>query len=516
MFIFEQHMNKFIKNNNITIGAFIALCLVKVLVECSTSLASKGVSLMRNAIHGTTTGPKTTNAGKGEGKSDANLRSVHTQQHASTTGTYAGRKDSTNNIANSGSGMDRVVPKKPLYKKHGYTVLAIIAITVFAFLAYKNTAVNQINIDADRVVYGKVESGVFEDIIPVRGRVVPATTVYLDAVEGGRVERILVEDGASMKAGDLIVELSNPTLQLNVLGNETRVAEQLNNMRSIELSLEQNRLQHKRNLADIEYQIKLLERQLTREKELLGTGAVAQSQHDDTHDTLNWYKTRRELTLESQASDARMQESQLAFLKTTAVRLESNLEISRQNLENMNVRAPVNGKLSGFDIEVGQSIGRGERLGQIDTPDDFKMTANLDEFYLNRIAIGQVATFDNYELHVKKIYPQVTNGQFEVDFTFVGGQPTAIRRGQSMQMSLQLGDKTEALLIRNGAFYQDTGGQWVFVVSPDGKSASKRNVRMGRRNANYIEVLDGLSSGETIITSSYGGFKDRDSLVLSM
>ena len=256
-------------------------------------------------------------------------------------------------------------------------------------------------------------------------------------------------------------------------------------------------------------------RQLAREEELLGTGAVSQSTYDDTRDTLNWYKTRRELTLESQASDARMQESQLEFLKSTAVRLESNLEISRQNLENMNVRAPVDGKLSGFDIEVGQSIGRGERLGQIDTPNDFKMTANIDEFYLDRIAIGQLATANSYQLRVNKIYPQVTNGQFEVDFKYVGEQPSSIRRGQSMQMSLQLGDETEALLIPNGAFFQDTGGQWLFVVAPDGQTATKRNVRMGRRNAKYIEVLDGLSPGEQVIVSPYGGFKDRDSLVIS-
>ena len=417
--------------------------------------------------------------------------------------------------ARSGAAMDRVVKKTPWYKKHAKSIAIAVVIATGAYWLYQNASERQMNVETERLVLASVSAGVFEDVIPVRGRVIPATTVFLDAVEGGRVERILVEDGTALEAGQLIVELSNPTLQLNVLGNEARVAEQLNNMRSIELSLEQNRLQHKRNLADIEYQIKMLERQLSREGDLLKTGAVVQSQYDDTRDTLDWYKTRRDLTLESQASDARMQENQLAFLKDTSQRLESNLAISRQNLDNMNVKAPVAGKLSGFDVEVGQSIGRGERLGQIDTPNDFKLTANIDEFYLDRIAPEQRATFDGYELTVSKIYPQVNNGQFEVDFKFKGDQPRSIRRGQSIQMELQLGDNTPALLIPNGSFYQDTGGQWVFVVSADGDTAVKRDVRLGRRNARYIEVLEGLNAGDTVITSPYTGFKQMDSLSLS-
>ena len=342
---------------------------------------------------------------------------------------------------------------------------------------------------SDRIAISTVQSGIFEDFIPIRGRVTPAKTVYLDAVEGGRVERILVEDGASLKAGDLIVELSNASLQLSVLGNEARVAEQLNNMRSIELSLEQNRLEHKRNLVDIRYQIKLLTRQVSREQELVKTGAVSQSAFYDTYDTLGWYKSRLALTHESQQSDARMQGEQLVFLKVTTKRLESNLAISRQNLDNMNVKAPVDGKLSGFNIEVGQSIGRGERLGQIDTPNDYKVTAFIDEFYLGRVDIEQQATYDDYAMVVSKIYPQVQNGQFEVDFKFTQAQPSDIRRGQTIQTKLTLGDASEALLIPNGAFYQDTAGNWIFVLTQDGNQAVRRTVRLGRRNSRFIEVI---------------------------
>jgi HlyD family secretion protein len=372
-----------------------------------------------------------------------------------------------------------------------------------------------LSVATDRIAISTVKSGIFEDFIPIRGRVTPAKTVYLDAVEGGRVERILVEDGASMKAGDLIVELSNASLQLSVLGNEARVAEQLNNMRSIELNLEQNRLEHKRNLVDIRYQIKLRTRQVSREQELVKTGAVSQSTFDDTHDTLDWYKSRLALTLESQQSDARMQTEQLVFLKDTTKRLEGNLAISRQNLDNMNVKAPVDGTLSGFNIEVGQSIGRGERLGQIDTPNDFKVTAFIDEFYLGRVDIGQQATYENYAMVVSKVYPQVQNGQFEVDFKFTDAQPANIRRGQTIQTKLTLGDASEALLIPNGAFYQDTGGNWIFVVTQDGKQAIRRTVRLGRRNSRFIEVIEGLEVGEKVVTSPYTSYQDMALLKLN-
>lgn len=416
----------------------------------------------------------------------------------------------------SGAGMDRKVakPLKP-WKTLGWVVLALVVIAVIAYSQLFSNSGKAIKVDSQRIAISPVTSGIFEDFIPIRARVVPAKTVYLDAIEGGRVERILVEDGAELKRGDLIVELSNSSLQLSVLGNEASVAEQLNNLRSIELSLEQNRLQHKRNLADINYQIKLLTRQLSREEELIKTGAVSQSTFADTADTLNWYKERQALTLESQASDKKLQESQLIFLKDTAVRLESNLEISRQNMANMNVRAPVDGKLSGFDFEVGQSIDKGERLGQIDTPDDFKLTALIDEFYLSRVDINQQASYEEFQLTISKIYPQVSNGQFEVDLQFADQQPAGIRRGQTVQTKLTLGDASEALLIPNGAFYQDTGGNWIFVVTTDNSEAIRRPVRLGRRNSRFIEVLDGLEVGERVVTSPYTSYQDMQRLKLN-
>lgn len=416
----------------------------------------------------------------------------------------------------NGAGMDRkiVAQSNPL-KLMAMLIIGAAVLVLLGYWFFSAPVGKTLSVTSERIAISTVKLGVFEDFIPIRGRVTPAKTVYLDAVEGGRVERILVEDGASLKAGDLIVELSNASLQLSVLGNEARVAEQLNTMRSIELSLEQNRLTHKRNLVDIRYQIKLLSRQLSREQALVKTNAVSQSAFDDTRDTLDWYKSRLSLTLESQQSDAKMQQEQLVFLKDTTKRLEGNLAISRKNLDNMNVKAPVDGTLSGFNIEIGQSIGRGERLGQIDTPNDYKVTAFIDEFYLSRVDIGQRATYDDYAMSVSKIYPQVQNGQFEVDFKFTHEQPDEIRRGQTVQTKLTLSDATEALLIPNGAFYQDTGGNWVFVVTQDGSQAIRRIVRLGRRNSRFIEIIEGLEVGEKVVTSPYTSYQDMALLKLN-
>jgi len=249
--------------------------------------------------------------------------------------------------------------------------------------------------------------------------VTPRTTVFLDAVEGGRVEQVLVEDGATVRKGDLIAVLSNTSLQLQVTQSQALAAEQLNNMRTLELQLEQNRLQHKSALAEIDYQIKHLTRELLRQRHLAATSAARQSELQDVEDQLEYNQHRRELTLESQAADARMQETQLTYLHTTTSQLEESVAIGRNNLEGLKVHAPINGKLSGFDIDIGQSIAPGGRLGQIDDPEDFKLTASVDEYYLGRVDLEQKAEFEQgagtASLRVAKTYPQVKNGQFDID-----------------------------------------------------------------------------------------------------
>jgi len=346
---------------------------------------------------------------------------------------------------------------------------------------------------------------------------VPRSTVYLDAIEGGRVERVLVEDGAHVEAGDLVAVLSNTNLQLEVLGREAAVAEQLNNMRTIELQLEQNRLSHKKNLVEIDYQIVRLNRSIDRQRDRARQNLVAQSTVDELEDELTYYTNQRAVTLESQASDAKLQEQQLKQLRDSNDQLLASLEFARGNLADLNMKAPVAGRLSGFNIEIGQSLERGTRIGQIDDPDHYKLTVAIDEFYLGRVDLGQtgVATHNgrDFRVEVTKIYPQVNNGQFEVDMSFTE-EPAGVRRGQTLQVDLTLGDNSEALLIPNGSFYQETGGNWIFVVSANGTEAIKRTVRLGRRNVDFIEVLDGLEPGERVITSPYTGYADMDRLAL--
>ncbi len=418
----------------------------------------------------------------------------------------------------SGQGMDRVVAKKtPWGRKVAYGLGAILAALFIYWLAGMLLGGRSLSVNSQRVMVSDVTVGTFEDFIPVRGRLVPRSTVYLDAIEGGRVEEVLVEDGTLVAAGDPIARLSNTNLQLEVLGREAAVTEQLNNMRTIELQLEQNRLSHKRNLVEIDYQVIRLNRSIDRQRDLAEQNLVSQSTVDELQDELDYYTNRRAVTLESQATDARLQEAQLAQLRSAGEQLETSLAFARKNLEDLNVRAPVDGKLSGFNIEIGQSIERGGRLGQIDDPDGYKLNVQIDEFYLGRVDIGQVATAehgrDEYDLRITKIYPQVNNGQFEVDMLF-DAEPGDLRRGQTMQVRLTLGDNSDALLIPNGSFYQETGGSWIFVVSPDGAEAVKRNVRLGRRNTDFIEVLDGLEPGERVITSPYTSYVGMDRLTL--
>ncbi len=438
--------------------------------------------------------------------------------HAVGSSNETGTSDKARPV--SGVGMDRPIERRRFTAVQLAAGVAALAITVLvAWLLLSADGVRSLTIENTRLVISPVTAGIFEDYIPIRGRVTPLKTVYLDMIEGGQVESRLIDDGAMVETGDLIVVLNNTSLQLDVTRNEAMVTEQLNNMRTIELQLEQNRLQHKRNLVEMDYQITRLTRQVERLENLDNAGVAAKSQLEDSRDELAYYVNLREVTLESQATDSRLQETQLKFLQASAEQLERNLALSRKNLEALNVRAPVSGKLSGLDVEVGQSIQRGGRLGQIDDPDNFKLRVAVDEFYLNRVDIGQTARFDrgrdSFDLTVSKIYPQVKDGQFELDLNFRDAQPSDIRRGQTLQATLILGDASEALLIPNGAFFQDTGGNWMFVVSQDGTEAVKRPVVLGRRNARYIEVLEGLEAGEEVITSPYSSFREMDRLSLS-
>jgi HlyD family secretion protein len=415
--------------------------------------------------------------------------------------------------------MDRHIEKKASPVRFIQIAFAIAVVVILGYWLIQTLGQGRsLSVDSQRIEISTVTEGTFEDFIPLRGRLQPRSTVFLDAIEGGRVEEILVEDGALVRKGDPIVSLSNTNMQLEVLSREAAVTEQLNNMRTIELQLEQNRLAHKSNLIDIDYQIVRLTRNLEREQQLADKNLISRADLDATADELTYFQNRRTVTLESQATDARMQEQQLRQLRQANQQLEASLAFAHKNLDELNIRAPLDGKLSGFNVEVGQSIERGGRLGQVDDPEGYKLNVKIDEFYLGRVDLQQVAVMKKngrtYQLRISKIYPQVNNGQFEVDMLF-DEMPPDQRRGQTMQIHLTLGDSSVARLIPNGAFYQETGGNWLFVVSSDGSEAIKRNVVLGRRNTDFIEVLDGLETGEKVITSPYSNYAGMDRLGLS-
>lgn len=373
-----------------------------------------------------------------------------------------------------------------------------------------------VNVERTTVTIGAVTRGAFEDFVPIRGRVAPLKTVYLDAIEGGRIEKLYVEDGAEVKAGDVLVDLSNTQLRLEVLTREAEVAQQTNNVRTLELNLEQSRLNNRRDLIEAEYQVQKLGRALERRKALFANGNSAKADLENIEDEYSFQKKKLTLLSETLRTTERLQETQLGQIKATAARLTENLEIARQNLDGLTVRAPVDGKLTAFSAEIGQSLSKGERLGQIDDPGRRKVVAEVDEFYLTRIELEQTASLSwngkEYALRVAKIYPQVRDGHFVADLVFEGADPADMRRGQTLQLKLTLGDPTEAVLIPDGAFFQDTGGAWIFVVAADGEAAARRDVRLGRRNSRFIEVLDGLEPGEKVVTSPYTGFLDKDRL----
>ena len=428
-------------------------------------------------------------------------------------------RQSRESDAISGGAMDRVVVRKRIDKRiliGGAAAGAFLLILLFWLFA---PSAGSMTVSRDRLSIATVQSGVFEDFLPVRARVTPLVTVYLDAVEGGRVEKKLVEDGAQVTQGQLLAILSNAELQLSTLEKQAEVEQQLNNMRSQELALTQTRNSNLRDLNQAETALAKARRQYDLYKPLSDRGFVSRKSLNDTKDDLDYQQQRLQILKQSIAQTEALQTSQLTQLRAAASSLNSSMGIAHDNLSQLAVRAPVTGELSGFDIQLGQSLQQGARIGQVDSAGANKLQADVDEFYLGRVAIGQTATADidgkTYRLKVAKVYPQVRNGQFQIDLVFNGPAPASVQRGQTIQAKLTLGDSSKATLIPNGAFFNDTGGNWVFVVDKSGNGATRRQVQLGRRNADSIEVLGGLSPGERVVTSSYNGLVDKSHLTFS-
>lgn len=417
------------------------------------------------------------------------------------------------------SAMDKAVERRLVTPARALAALGILAMLGVSVYAYDEYGLHRIlTVDPDRLTISTVAAGTFREYIPVTGNVVPGATVYLDAVEGGQVTDVYVEEGAFVKAGQPLVKLKNTDLQLEVIGREAQLTEQLNNLSSTSLAFEQSRLQHRRELIDIDHEIGSLERHLAERRPLVGKGGVTQGELDDLEADLAYNEKLHEAVQEAQGVDAKFQTAQIARLREALDAMNKNLGIARQNLENLVIEAPIAGQLTLLEAHVGESKAVGQRIGRIDELGTFKVSAFIDEFYLPRVAVDRQASVElegmDYRLRVAKIYPDVRDRQFQVDLEFLDGPPKDLRRGQTVRMRLEIGEPAQSLVLASGPFYDDTGGRWVFVLDASGKHAERRPVRFGRRNPEDIEVLGGLRAGDRVVTSSYEDLMNFDRIDL--
>ncbi|PZX55611.1 efflux RND transporter periplasmic adaptor subunit [Algoriphagus chordae] len=414
--------------------------------------------------------------------------------------------------------MDRKIAKKTWTPKRiawivGGVILVAGIIYQIGYADHRST----MNVEKDRLSIATVSKGEFTDYILVSGQIEPAQTFFLDAVEGGMVAEIVRESGAVVEVGDTILIMANSNLQLDVMQRETMLYEQINNLRQTRLFLDQNDLSQQGQLAEIDYQISLLQPQYKRFKELHEKKLVSDREFEEVAEQYEYNLKRKELTYKSYKSDSIARSYQLAQLRQSESRMNASLNGVGQILNGLVIKAPIAGQLAMEQIEVGQAINSGERYGQIDVQDEFKVRVPIDELYLPRIGRGLKGKFTlsgvDHELEIMKIYPTITNGRFEVDMKFTGDSPQGIRRGQSVRIRLQLSDSEQSLLLPTGGFFKDTGGNWVFVINSDG-NAEKRSIRLGNKNPEFYEVLEGLVEGEKVIISGYENFGKNEILDL--
>ncbi len=415
--------------------------------------------------------------------------------------------------------MDRKIEKKTWTPK--FIAMIAVGILLVGFVLYQllfADSRSSMNVNMERITIATVKEGEFTDYIPVSGTIEPGEVFYLDALEGGNIARIVRESGAFVNAGDTILLLSNSKLQLEVMERESGLYFQINNLRQVRLQLDQNDLSQQGQLAEIDYQISLLKPQYERFKELHEKKLVSDREFEEVKEQYEYNVKRRKLTYAAYRNDSISRVAQKRQLEDSEKRMNQSLDGVGQILDNLAVRAPITGQLTTEQIEVGQSISAGERYGQIDILDKFKVRVPIDELYLPRIYTGLKGTFSfsgsNYELEIGKIYPNVTAGRFEVDMFFTDEAPSGIRRGQTVRIRLELGESNQAVLLPTGGFYKDTGGNWVFVVNQQTGKAEKRSIRLGRKNPEFYEVIEGLEIGEKVIVSGYENFGKNEVLNL--
>lgn len=404
--------------------------------------------------------------------------------------------------------MDRAIEKKKWGTKRILTIVGVLALVGLIGASYYYTSGNsRLNVDSERISIFEVKEGTFQEFIPINGTVLPISSIYLDASVGGRVEEKYVEDGAHLKKGDPIMRLSNTDLELSLVNQETQVLNLLTQAQIAQTNAQQVTISNRNQMADVELAVKEAERLYTLNKKLYDEKAIGSQEYQKSVNDYNYQKQRIELTSQILKQDEVSNNQKAGQDRKTYERTQSALELMRQKVGDLIVRSPVDGQLTSFDAEIGQNKNSGERLGQLDVLTGFKVRADIDEHYINRIFPGLAGQFTisgkPYKLEIKKVYTQVKDGRFQVDMEFVGEVPSGIRRGQTLQTRLALSDETKGILLAKGGFYQQTGGNWIFKLDKDGTTAYRMDIQLGRQNPEYYEVIGGLKPGDKVVVSSY-------------
>ena len=408
---------------------------------------------------------------------------------------------------------------KAIFQKKNLVWVGVAALALFiGWLLFRDNS-STLRVDAQLLNVASVEQGEFNDYVRLTGSVQPMTTVQLSPLESGVVERIVAEEGTHVKRGDVILEMSNNSLSMQILQSEADLAEKQNILRNTMISMEQERLALRQEKLQLDLEVSRLKRTFEQNQSLYNDKLLAREDYLRSKEDYELAVGRRNLVLERQRQDSLYRSSQVTQMEESLRSMQRNMELIRQRVDNLKVKAPIDGEVGMLDAVLGQSLQQGANIGQVNDLTTYKVQAQVDEHYIDRVTTGLVASFERqdtkYEMQLRKVYPEVRNGQFKADFRFVGDAPENIRSGQTYYLNLQLGEAAEAILIPRGSFYQATGGKWIYVLDATGEKAYRREIRIGRQNPQYYEVIEGLNPGEKVIVSSYDNFGDNEVLILN-
>lgn len=418
--------------------------------------------------------------------------------------------------------MDKVIEKKKgiaaAFTKKSVKWWALGAFVILVVVLLLTGRRSVLRVDGSTILTGTARQGEFNDYIRVSGQVQPMTTVQLSPTEGGNVKRIVVEEGSHVNEGDVIVVLGNESLDMQILNSEAELAEKENILRNTMISMEQQKLSVRQEKLSLQIEVRRARRAYEQNKALYEEKLIAKEEYLKASEDYELAKDKLELVTDRERQDSLYRSVQIAQMHESLENMRLNMNMIRRRKENLSVKAPISGELGLLDVELGQSVAAGAKIGQINNLDSYKIEAQIDEHYIDRVAPGLEATFERqnekYSSVIRKVYPEVRDGKFKADFRFEGQQPENIRTGQTYYLNLQLGQSAEAILIPRGSFYQNTGGKWVYVLNADGTKATKRSVRIGRQNPQYYEVLEGLAPGDKVVISSYDSLGDKDELII--